>query len=166
MLEDIRNRAYTRLQQALADGDEKKAEAFDSLYEALKDGDYLIKKGLSIASDVLDALEYEIEEIKQVLDYLLHKDDIKVLLEFVDVFGEFIKVETIINPKIEKLYKFENDMIFKHNLFLNRYYYLSDGEWVRNASISSKICDFRYSYKPLGWKIANLSSPNAITTDK
>lgn len=156
MLEDIRNRAYTRLQQALADGDEQIVKAFESLYEGLKDDDYLIKNHrLDTFYDVLGALEYDLKEIKQIMDYLVHKDDIEVLLEFVDIFGDFIQVKTIINPKIEKCYKFQHDMIFKHNSFFNRYYRLHDDEWVHNTTISGMICDFRYSYKPLGWKKTN-----------
>lgn len=151
MLEDIRNRAYTRLQQALADGDEKKAEAFDSLYEALKDDDYLIKNRL-ITRLVLSALGYDGKEINQVIDYLVHKDDIKVLLEFVDAFRKFMQVETIINPKIEECYILEHTVIFKYNSFLDSYYRLQGDEWAHDCTLGNVVCDLRFSYEPLDWK--------------
>ena len=154
-LETIRNRCDLLLQQAIADNDEKKIRSFETLNEALKDDDYLINNKMVITSRILDILKFNLKECSKIIDYLVHKDDEKVLLEFVSIFGDFMQIETIVNSKIEKCYKFKNGFIFKHNTFLNRYYFLSGDKWLLDNSISGMVSDFRYSYERLYEKKKN-----------
>ena len=142
----FRNKCDLLLDNAKKNDNQDNVDKYQRIKNFLSDDNCFVGARKIYVSFVLENLGYNDDEIKNIYNNFNGYEMVEGTLEYVDNNGNLVQYETLVNPKVESYYKFDNGSIFKYNAIEKDYYLLFDDKWVYDGSIQKKIDDLGYDY--------------------